>query len=153
MTKKKQVLECEKKLLTAFTDSNIEIIDQLLRDSLLFNNPTGQTITKEIEVASFPSGILSIKCISSSDQIVQVVDDTATVAVTISLRGKYGNNPIVASHRVGQIGFQAKRLTAYQQTFPTRTNTRLVQGLLKSTLDEIDNEETDHCIHQENFHQ
>lgn len=46
MTPEEQIMECESKLLEAMKSGDIKVLDQLLHDKLVFNIPTGQTITK-----------------------------------------------------------------------------------------------------------
>lgn len=44
-THKAQVIDNEKKLLLAMKTNNVELLDQLLHDELLFNGPSGVLIT------------------------------------------------------------------------------------------------------------
>ena len=58
-------------------------------DDLIFNIPTGQTINKAMNIENYKSGIISVLEILPSEQIVSIVDEVATVAVTIYLKAKY----------------------------------------------------------------
>jgi len=88
------VVNAEIELLTAIKKSDVLALDTILHDDLLFNMPDGQTITKEFDLQSYRSGKLKIDSLEASDQIVNIIDNTAVVAVTVSLKGLYENNPI-----------------------------------------------------------
>lgn len=92
MTKQEQIIECEKRLLAAFKDNDIEVVEELLHDNLLFNIPTGQTVTKEMDIANLRSGVMKIVELSTSDQQICVTDDIATVAVTMHIRAQHEGN-------------------------------------------------------------
>ncbi|SHH47729.1 nuclear transport factor 2 family protein [Flavobacterium johnsoniae] len=91
---KNSIVTAEIELLTAIRNSDIAVLEKLLHDDLLFNMPDGQTITKEFDLNSYRSGKMKIDSLEASDQIINVIDDSAVVAVTVSLKGAYDNNPI-----------------------------------------------------------
>lgn len=91
---KETIVTAEIELLTAIRNSDISVLDQMLHDDLLFNMPDGQTITKEFDLNAYRSGKMKIDSLEASDQIINVINDSAVVAVTISLKGNYDNNPI-----------------------------------------------------------
>lgn len=99
MTKQEQIIECENKLLKALQDNNIEVTKELIHDNLLFNIPTGQTVTKEMDIANLRSGIMTISKITARDQIISVTEDIAVVAVTIHLKARYAGNLIDGNFR------------------------------------------------------
>lgn len=88
------VINAEIELLTAIKNSDVSALETILHDDLLFNLPDGQTINKEFDLNSYRSGKMKIDFLESSDQIINVIDDSAVVAVTISLKGSFDNNPI-----------------------------------------------------------
>jgi ketosteroid isomerase-like protein len=88
------VINTEIELLTAIKNSDVTALETFLHDDLLFNLPDGQTITKEFDLESYRSGKMRIDFLEASDQIVNIIGDSAVVAVTISLKGTYDNNPI-----------------------------------------------------------
>ena len=91
MTQEEQIIEYEKRLLEAMKSGNICVLDELLHESLLFNIPTGQTITKAMDIESYSSGIMTIYDISHTNQIVRTIEDITTVAVTVNLKAKYAD--------------------------------------------------------------
>lgn len=92
MTKHEQIIECEKRLLDAFLTNNIEVVEELLHDNLLFNIPTGQTVTKEMDIANLRSGIMKIEKMEASEQQISIIDNIATVAVTNHVKALYAGN-------------------------------------------------------------
>ena len=88
------VINAEIELLTAVKNSDVLALEKILHDDLLFNLPDGQTINKEFDLNSYRSGKMKIDFLEASDQIINVIDNTAVVAVTVSLKGSYDNNPV-----------------------------------------------------------
>ena len=88
------VVNAEIELLTAIKKGDVSILQKILHDDLLFNLPDGNTITKEFDLNSYRSGKMKVDSLEASDQIINIIGDTAVVAVTISLKGAFDNNPI-----------------------------------------------------------
>ncbi|KIX20220.1 hypothetical protein SY27_13845 [Flavobacterium sp. 316] len=99
MTKEKQIIECENRLLKAMISGDIKILDELLHDSLIFNIPTGQTITKEMDIENYRSGIITVYDILATDQTIKIIENIATVAVTFHLKAKYADQIIDGKFR------------------------------------------------------
>lgn len=83
------VINAEIELLTAIKKSDVLALETILHDDLLFNMPDGQTITKDFDLQAYRSGKMKIDFLEASDQIVNIVENTAVVAVTVSLKGTY----------------------------------------------------------------
>lgn len=88
------VIDAEIELLTAIKKSDVLALETILHDDLLFNMPDGQTITKEFDLNSYRSGKMKIDTLEASDQIINIIGDSAVVTVTIALKGTYDDNPI-----------------------------------------------------------
>ena len=99
MTQDEEINECEKRLLEALTTGDIKVLDELLHDNLIFNIPTGQTITKEMDIENYRSGNLKVSEILATDQIIMSIDDISTVAVTLHLNAKYADQIIDGNFR------------------------------------------------------
>ncbi|KQC00343.1 nuclear transport factor 2 family protein [Pedobacter sp. Hv1] len=89
-----QIVASEKTLLKAIKDRDIASLDNLLHDDLLFNLPSGQTITKAADLDTHRSGLITIFTIEAKEQQINMIGDTAVVAVTINLKGKYIDHSI-----------------------------------------------------------
>lgn len=88
------VLNAEIELLTAIKKADVFSLEKFLHDDLLFNLPDGQTITKELDLNSHRSGKMHIDALEASDQIINIIGDTAVVGVTVLLKGIYDNQPL-----------------------------------------------------------
>ncbi len=95
ITQEEQIIENENRLLEALKTGNLNVLDEMLHDNLLFNIPTGQTITKAIDLENYRSGTLMISEITSTDRVVSSIDNTlSVVAVTLHLKGSYAGHTI-----------------------------------------------------------
>lgn len=99
MIQDEQIMECEKRLLEAMKTGDIQVLDELLHDNLIFNIPTGQTISKEMDIESYRSGIMTVYDISTSDRTIQTIENVSTVAVTVGLKAKYADQIIDGKFR------------------------------------------------------
>lgn len=93
------IVNAEIELLTAIKNADVNILEKFLHDDLLFNLPNGNTITKEFDLDAYRSGKMKVDSLEASDQVVNIIDDTAVVSVTISLKGVFDNNPINGAFR------------------------------------------------------
>jgi len=84
-----EIQNCEKMLLQAIKENNIDLLDKLLHSDLLFVNPMGQIITKAMDMANYISGQVTIEHIEASEQTIHLIDNTAVVTVKVKLKGKY----------------------------------------------------------------
>ncbi|KAF2516348.1 nuclear transport factor 2 family protein [Flavobacterium zhairuonense] len=92
--KTEAVVNAEIELLTAIKNADVSTLEKMLHDDLLFSLPDGNTITKNFDLDSYRSGKMQVESLEASDQIINIIGDTAVVAVTVSLRGVYDNTPI-----------------------------------------------------------
>lgn len=69
MTQEEQIIDCENRLLEAIKLGNIKVLDELLHDDLVFNIPTGKTITKEMDIENYRRKWISILTISRDNLI------------------------------------------------------------------------------------
>jgi hypothetical protein len=88
-THKAQVIANEKNLLEGMKTNNVELLDRLLHDDLLFNGPDGKTATKAMDMANYRSGNINLRTVNSSDLMLNAIDDDIVVAVTVEIQGNY----------------------------------------------------------------
>ncbi len=88
-TRKAQVIASENALVQAMKTSNVELLDKLLHDALLFNGPNGETATKAMDLRNYRSGNINLHTVESSDLMLSFFVDNAVVAVTIAIKGNY----------------------------------------------------------------
>ena len=89
-----QITQAEERLLQAMKAGDVALLDDLLHNDLLFVIPTGQTVTKEIDLANMKLGNLKIESITTSEQEIRVIEDNAVVSVVVELKGSYLDQPI-----------------------------------------------------------
>ena len=99
MTMRQEIIDFENRLLDAIRNGDINTLDELLHDSLIFNIPTGQTITKDMEIENYRSGFMTVYDISTTDQSIKTIDNISTVVVTIHLKAKYADQIIDGKFR------------------------------------------------------
>lgn len=96
---KEHIIEHEKKLLTAFANKDLVIIDELIHDNALFVYPNGQTLTKVMLMENYREGNSAFTEIISNDEIINFIDDTAIVSLNLQLTGNYFEETINAEFR------------------------------------------------------
>lgn len=90
----------EEKLLEAMKTNNIELLDRLLHDELLFNTPDGQTVTKAMDLDNYRSGHVNWRTLTPSDRMIhQIGDNNVVVAVTVEMQGNYFGQEINGKFR------------------------------------------------------
>ncbi|MNL17007.1 hypothetical protein D3C87_1380760 [compost metagenome] len=93
------ILEQEKKLYNAIKYSNIAALDQLLHDDLLFILPSGETITKQIDLDTYRDGALKVDELMPEIENLNIIDDMAVITLTMKLNGKFNDVPFEANYR------------------------------------------------------
>jgi ketosteroid isomerase-like protein len=83
-----KVWETEQKLLEAMKKSDIEMLDRLLHDDLLFVLPSGDVITKQMDLETHKSGNLTLQEITSSIDSISQINDTVVVTLSSKIMGK-----------------------------------------------------------------
>lgn len=84
-----EIMEHERKLVLAMKTCDVDLLDSLLHDDLLFNGPTVQTATKAMDLANYRSGGIRLRTVESSDPMVSLIGDDAVVAITVRIEGDY----------------------------------------------------------------
>ncbi len=99
----------ESRLKEAMLSSNIEELDTLLSDDLIFTDQTGSLYSKHDDIAAHKTGYVSIKSIDCSDQRINVKTDTAIVSVLMEISGIFGGNQATAKLRFTRTWYQVEQ--------------------------------------------
>lgn len=91
---KNAIIEHEDKLRNAMLSSNIELLDELIDDDLIFVNHFGQILTKEMDIEAHRSGMLNFSDIKVLDQKSRLLNQLAITVTRVSLKGTVGSNLI-----------------------------------------------------------
>ncbi|MDB5258683.1 MAG: hypothetical protein JWM14_3378 [Chitinophagaceae bacterium] len=93
-----QIAACEVQLLNAFGNKDISALDEIIHDSVLFILPNGLTATKTMILDNYRSGNTTM-AITSSDQKINIIGNTAVVSMNLELKGKYFEQEISSQFR------------------------------------------------------
>lgn len=88
---KEDIQNLEEELRLAMLSSDVERLDKLIADSLIFTAPNGIVINKQFDLDAHRSGVQKISKLEPSNQIIQIHDDIAIVMVNMDLVGIYNN--------------------------------------------------------------
>jgi ketosteroid isomerase-like protein len=99
MKSENQIIECENKLLKAFTQHDLIALDELIHESAFFVLPNGLAVTKSMVIENYRSGHTSMTSITPSDQQINMLEDTAVVSVNLEMTGKYNDQIISQQFR------------------------------------------------------
>lgn len=83
-----KILEIENQLREAMKKSDVEILEQLLHDDLLFVLPSGEVISKKTDLETHQSGNLVLEEITSSIDSIRQIDENVVVTLSSKLKGK-----------------------------------------------------------------
>ena len=83
-----EIITIENQLIEAIKTSDVNSLDRMLHDDLLFIAPNGQTVTKEIDLASHRSGQMEVEQLIANFENVKVMGDNAVVIVVYNTKGK-----------------------------------------------------------------
>ncbi|MES2689715.1 MAG: nuclear transport factor 2 family protein [Bacteroidota bacterium] len=93
------VLQLEEELLAAMKASDVQALDQLLHDDLLFIIPNGQTITKQMDLDSHRAKQVVVEQLTPHYEQVSLINDCAVVTLTLETKGVMLNERIEGSYR------------------------------------------------------
>jgi hypothetical protein len=93
------VIEAENKLFSAQLVSNVDILDQLLHDDLVSVAPTGQIVTKEMDLNSHKAKTMIIEDASTEIDSIKITGDIAITIVTMTAKGKMMGMPLEGKFR------------------------------------------------------
>ncbi len=92
------ILEQENRLYSAIKDGNVTELEHLLHNDLLFILPSGATITKEIDLATYRDGALKVDELLPEVEKLNIIDDMAVITLTMKLNGKFNGVPFEANY-------------------------------------------------------
>ena len=101
--KKDTIIKIEKELLKAMKNCDVQKLDELLHEKLLFNIPNGRTITKAMDLETYSSGNMKIYEISTSEPEINLIRDNAIVSLTMEMKGMYSNYSLDGKYKIIRI--------------------------------------------------
>jgi len=99
MITKSEILNHENELYAAIKNSDLGALDKLLHNDLLFVIPSGQTITKEMDLKTYSEENLKINELVPYMEELNIIDDLAVIILKMELKGNYNNAPFEAKYK------------------------------------------------------
>ncbi len=96
---KEQIVKAENNLIDAMKINDVDALDDLLHDDLLFITPDGQTITKKMDIDSHKSRTMIIEKINPTIEKINLIEDAAIVTIVIDTKGTMLGQPIEGKFR------------------------------------------------------
>jgi ketosteroid isomerase-like protein len=103
MTVEEQIVKCEEALLKAMFESDVTALDSLLSDDLVFTDHTGHLVDKSADMEAHRSGMIEMKTLEASEQIIKVYNDTAIVSVVLTMKGQFRKQDFAGQNRFTRV--------------------------------------------------
>jgi ketosteroid isomerase-like protein len=114
--------EAEQELQAAIRAGDIQTLDLLLDDRVVYTGPDGRSVTKEQDLEAHRSGTLAVDVFDQQDLQVTVVGSTGITHVLAVLQGTAGAQPFAARLRYTRTWVHAdgtwRVLTAHASSAP-----------------------------------
>ena len=95
-----EIEKVERELILAMKKSDVQQLDALIYDELSFVIPSGQTISKAVDLEAYRSGQMRVTEISITDQQINLTDDIAVVTMMATMSGTYLDAPIDGTYKI-----------------------------------------------------
>ncbi len=89
-----EIHKLEINLIEAIKTSDIDFIENVLHDNLLFLAPDGQLVTKEMDLDSHKSKQMTVEILIPKFETCKIVGDTAISVVVYNAKGTMLGEPI-----------------------------------------------------------
>lgn len=89
----------EDRLMNAMKNSDVNALDKLLHNDLVFIGSDGTTVTKEMDIEAYRSGQIKISDMMATDRNIRLVDDLGIVTVSVDVRGERMGETIQSKER------------------------------------------------------
>lgn len=98
-----QVIALENRLIEAMKTSNVQELDSLIADDLIFTAHNGMMFTKQDDLDAHRSGNITIFDIGISEQHIKIEGDVAIVSALMEISGSFFGNTEVGFFRFMRI--------------------------------------------------
>ena len=88
------IIDYEERLREAMLMGNVNSLDNLINDNLIFVNHFGQILTKEADIEAHRSGVLNFTDIKILEQKVILLENSAVTVTRAALKGIFGKETI-----------------------------------------------------------
>lgn len=94
-----QIQSLENRLIEAMKTSNVQELDNLLADSLIFTAHNGMLYTKNDDLDAHRSGNIEIFSVEASEQHIMTEGNVAVVSVLMEISGSFFGSTEVGFYR------------------------------------------------------
>jgi hypothetical protein len=88
------IINYEERLREAMLNGDVNSLDSLINDNLIFVNHLGQILTKEADIGAHRSGVLNFTDIKILEQKVILLENYTVTVTRAALKGIFGVEPI-----------------------------------------------------------
>lgn len=96
---KNEIIKYEEELRQAMLNNDVEVLERLIHDDLVFIPPDGSLATKEIDINIYKNKIQKISVLEPSEQLIKLFDDEAMVSVKMNIEGNINDISISGVYR------------------------------------------------------
>lgn len=89
-----EIQEIELQLMDAIKSSNVKFLEKILHEDLVFLLPTGQILSKKMDLDSHQSGNMVVEKINPTIEDLKIYDDIAIIVLIYETKGTMFGNPI-----------------------------------------------------------
>lgn len=91
---KEIIIKLEEELRLAMLNSDVEKLNTLLAESLVFTLPDGTWANKQMDLVAHRSGLQKLSKLELLEQRIEIYNNFAVVAVKMELNGRYNTESI-----------------------------------------------------------
>ena len=95
----KTILKLEEKLRLAMIKNDVETLNELIANDLIFISPTGDVVTKNMDLEAHRLKLQKISSMTLSEQNVKIKDGIAIVTVKMQISGFFNNIDMSGNYR------------------------------------------------------
>jgi len=85
------IADLEEKLLDGFKRTDLNTLNLLFADGMLFHDQYGNVLDKEMDLEAYRSGVIKINKINVSKREIRVFDSIVIVSASLFIKGSYSN--------------------------------------------------------------
>ncbi|TBO41281.1 nuclear transport factor 2 family protein [Pedobacter kyonggii] len=85
------IADLEEKLLDGFKRTDLNTLDLLFADGMLFHDQYGNVLDKDMDLEAYRSGMIKIAKIKVSKREIRVFESIVIVSASLFIKGSYSN--------------------------------------------------------------
>jgi ketosteroid isomerase-like protein len=98
-----QIIDVEERLRLAMLCSDVEALDELISDDLIFTSHFGQVVSKQDDLAFHRAGVFKFQTLEPSERKINFIEGFAIVSVRVRISGISAESPFTDDLRYTRI--------------------------------------------------